>query len=111
MQEFFWKLNVACDSEDKLLKISGEGVLNYGKVRAVLIYMSDDRHVYYRQAGVNRNFLHLLPQSVQLILNVWFFHPEILDRAGHQTVDICHEERQACAPYRLKKWFWEECSG
>ena len=59
MQEFFRELNVASDAEYKLLEVSSKGVLNNGKVRTVLIYMSDDRHVYYRQASVNCNFLNL----------------------------------------------------
>ena len=70
MQEFFRELNVASHSEYELLQVSGKGILDYCKVRAVLIYMSNDRHVYYCQTGVNRNFLHLLPQSVQLVFNV-----------------------------------------
>ena len=103
MQEFFRELYISSDTEHKLLQVSGQGILNYCKVRAVLIYMSNDRHVYYRQTCVNRNFLHLLPQSVQLVLNVRFFHPEVLDGASHQTVDICHKERQAGAPDCLKQ--------
>ena len=98
MQEFFRELDIASDTEHELLQVSGESILDYGKVRAVLIYMSNDRHVYYRQTSVNRNFLNLLSEGVQLVLDVWFFHPEVLDEAGHQTIDICHEERQACAP-------------
>ena len=69
MQEFFRELNVAGDAEYELLEVSSQGVLHYGKVRAVLIYMSDNRHVYYGQTSVNRNFLNLFPERVQLILD------------------------------------------
>ena len=111
MQEFFWELDIASDTEHELLQVAGESILDYCKVRAVLIYMSNDRHVYYCQTGVNRNFLYLLPQGVQLVFNVWFFHPEVLDGPSHQTIDICHKERQACAPDCLKERLWEECRG
>ena len=111
MQEFFWELYIARDTEYELLQVAGQGILNYSKVRAVLIYMSNDCHVYYRQTSVNRNFLNLLSQSVQLVFNVWFFHPKVLDGASHQAIDICHKERQACTSYSLKQWLWEKCRG
>ena len=111
MQELFRELYIAGDTENELLEIAGECILDYSVVRAVLVNTTDDCHVYYGQTGVNRNFLHLLPQSVQLFLDVRVFHPEGLDGARHQTVDIGHEERQACASDRLQHRLWEESRG
>ena len=108
VQEFLGKLNVASDSKDELFQIACQGILNNRIVGAMHIDTPDNGHIYDRQASVNRDFLHLLPEHVHFLLDVAVFHPKCLYWARHQTVHICHEEGQTRAPHSLKHGLWEE---